>query len=79
MSDSQKPAARKPASKFPELRKKMEKNKLRGAVKASVPGVQRAVIRWNPLSDGSIGDVLEGFVIKHCCDEGLGKKMSSLR
>lgn len=29
MSQSQKPAGRKPATKFPNLRKKMEKGKLR--------------------------------------------------
>jgi hypothetical protein len=42
MSDSQKPAGRKPASKFAELRKKMEKNKLRAAVKTSAMRVRKS-------------------------------------
>ena len=42
MSDSQKPAGRKPASKFAELRKKMEKTKLRAAAKTSAMRVRKS-------------------------------------
>jgi len=33
MTDAKKPAARKPATKFPQLRKKMEQSKLRTKVR----------------------------------------------
>ena len=42
MSHSQKPAGRKPATKFPNLRKKMDKSKLRANTKAASQHVRKS-------------------------------------
>ncbi len=42
MSDSQKPAGRKPATKFAELRKKMDKSKLRATMKTNAMRVRKS-------------------------------------
>jgi hypothetical protein len=42
MSNSQKPAGRKPATKFPNLRKKMDKSKLRANAKAASQHVRKS-------------------------------------
>jgi hypothetical protein len=42
MSQSQKPAGRKPATKFANLRKKLDKSKLRAAMKTNAMHVRKS-------------------------------------
>jgi hypothetical protein len=42
MAQPQKPAGRKPATKFPNLRKKMDKSKLRANTKAASQHVRKS-------------------------------------
>ena len=42
MSNAKKPAGRKPATKFPHLQKKMDKSKLRAAMKTNAMHVRKS-------------------------------------